>query len=211
MPSNVKSKSAPHLDILLQDCDEVSAYGGAVLVDAIARDCGLWDHVRELSAALDHRSDPSRGNKPEVLIAQILTSFATGGFSIEDAGRLAHDPALGKLIGLDSMADASTLNLWLNRQTEQGVAALWEINRKLLAWVFKQLPKSTLCPNGKAEVFFDGTESRSRASVLKKQRSTTMAIEPTPGRLCGSMENGFWGQNWTQVTKTLVNTCAHSC
>jgi hypothetical protein len=168
MPSNVKSKSAPHLDILLQDCNEVSAYGGAVLVDAIARDSGLWDHIRDLSSSLDHRSDTSRGNTPEVLIAQILTSFATGGFSIEDAGRLAQDPALGKLIGLDSMADASTLNLWLNRQTEQGVEALWEINRKLLAWVFKQLPKSTLCPNGKAEVFFDGTEIEVEGKCFEK-------------------------------------------
>lgn len=167
MPSSTFSKKNSYLDYVIQDCKDVSSYGGAVLVDAIARDAGLFESISEASQ-LDHRTDKSRGFKPEAIISQLLTSFATGGISIADAGRLAQDKALGKLIGLDRMADEATLTIWLNRQTTASVKALWEINRKLLEWTFAQLPRETLCPNGKAEVFFDGTEIEVHGKTFEK-------------------------------------------
>jgi hypothetical protein len=168
MPSNTFSKATSHLDFVIQDSDDVSTYGGAVLIDAIARDAGIYEAIAKMPS-LDHRSDKSRGFKPEAIISQILTSFATGGISIADAGRLAQDKALGKLIGLDRMADEATLNIWLKRQTPESVAALWELNRQLLTWTFAQLPKAALCPKaGKAEVFFDGTEIEVHGKKFEK-------------------------------------------
>lgn len=157
MTRAVFTKSGSHTDFVLQSSEDVSAHGGAVIIDALARDFGLWDRLRA-RAVLDHRSDKSRGFSPEVIIAQILFTLGTGGINIEDTGRLAADTALGRLLGLFRMADASTVNTWLNRQTRESIDALWALNREFIAWTMARVPKVRLLPGGKLEVFFDDTQ-----------------------------------------------------
>lgn len=155
----VIKKNPSHLDIVVQSAEDVTAFGGAVVADAIARDSGLWELLAAAAPDMEHRQDTSRGIRPDALAAQLLTSFVTGGISVADAGRLAKDAALGKLIGLPKMADETTLCKWLNAQTAESVARMWEINRQFLGWVFKQLPQEQLRDkNGKMSVFFDDTE-----------------------------------------------------
>ena len=151
------SKVSTHVDFVIQSAEDVSAHGGAVMIDALARDFGLWDRIKALPL-LDHRSDKSRGFCPEVIIAQIVLGFCTGGINIADAGRLASDPALGQLLGLPRMADASTVNLWLNRQSTEGCDALWGLIREFVQWVMAKAPKARLVRQGRLEVFFDDTQ-----------------------------------------------------
>jgi Transposase DDE domain group 1 len=157
MPRATFSKLHSHLDTVLQTSEDVTAHGGAVIIDALARDFGLWERIRALPV-LDHRTDTSRGFTPEVIVAQILLSLCTGGISIEDAGRLAGDSALGQLTGLPRMADASTLTLWLNRQSRESTDALWKIIRDFIAWVMARAPQTRLLHQGKLDVFFDDTQ-----------------------------------------------------
>ena len=153
----VFTKISSHVDTALQTAEDVSAHGGAVIIEALARDFGLWERVKA-EPLLDHRTDKSRGFSPEVLVAQILFSFCTGGINIEDTGRLAADTALGQLLGLPRMADASTINLWLNRQSREGSDALWKIIREFIAWVIARAPKERILHEGKLENFFDDTQ-----------------------------------------------------
>jgi hypothetical protein len=157
MSRPVFSKTTSHVDIVLQSAENVTAHGGAVIIDALARDFGLWERIKALNL-LDHRTDKSRGFSPEVFVAQIVLSFCTGGINIEDAGRLAADTALGQLVGLPRMADASTINLWLNRQTREGSDALWSIIREFVQWVLARAPKERFLHKGKLDVFFDDTQ-----------------------------------------------------
>ena len=157
MSRPVFSKITSHVDVVLQTAENITAHGGAVIIDALARDFGLWDRIKALPL-LDHRTDKSRGFSPEVLVAQIILSFCTGGINIEDAGRLAGDTALGQLVGLPRMADASTINLWLNRQTREGSDALWKIIREFVQWVIAKAPKERLLHKGRLDVFFDDTQ-----------------------------------------------------
>lgn len=157
MSRPVFTKNSTHVDFVLQSGEDVSAHGGAVIIDALARDFGLWERIKVLPA-LDHRSDKSRGFCPEAIIAQIVLSFCTGGMNIADAGRLAGDTALGKLLGLPRMADASTINLWLNRQTREGCDALWNVIRDFVQWVVRKAAKARVLHAGSLDVFFDDTQ-----------------------------------------------------
>lgn len=157
MTRPVFTKSSSYVDTVIQTAEDVSAHGGAVVIDALARDFGLWERIKAVPL-LDHRTDKSRGFSPEVIIAQIVFTLCTGGINMEDAGRLAGDTALGQLLGLPRMADASTINLWLNRQTRESTDALWKIIREFIASVMARAPKERLLHKGKLDAFFDDTQ-----------------------------------------------------
>lgn len=157
MARPVFSKVSSYVDIALQNSEDVTAHGGAVIIDALARDFGLWERIKA-EPLLDHRTDKSRGFSPEVIVAQILFTLCTGGINMEDAGRLGADSAPGRLLGLSRMADASTINLWLNRQSREGTDALWGIIREFIAWVMARAPKERLLHKERMDVFFDDTQ-----------------------------------------------------
>ncbi len=134
---------------------------------------------------LDHRPDKSRGFSPGVIIAQIVFSFCTGGINIEDAGRLAADTALGQLLGLPRMAGASTINLWLNRQSREGSDALWKIIREFVSWVLARAPKEPLLHKRKLDVFSTILKSKWMATTLKTPPKTTRVIAVIHGKRSG--------------------------
>ena len=71
--------------MVLEDARCATAHGGQLIVDALARDFGLWEKVRALDL-LDPRKDKRRGFSPEVLLSQFIFSFCSGGVSLADAG-----------------------------------------------------------------------------------------------------------------------------
>ena len=90
-------KKRSNVDLVLQDARGATAHGGQLIVDALAKDFGLWEKIRACGC-MDPRKDKSRGFSPEAIVSQILFSFCSGGISLADAGRLSADKALGQLL-----------------------------------------------------------------------------------------------------------------
>ena len=142
MPA-VYTKKTRHIDKVLEDARCATTHGGQLIVDALAREFGLWEKIRACSL-LDHRRDKSRGFSPEAIVAQIVFSFCSGGISLSDAGRLRGDKALGQLLGMDRWAEETTIGEWLRAQNEAGLRELWAIIREFVGWVLKRKPKGSV-------------------------------------------------------------------
>ena len=191
MKSSIHSLAPPHPDVVLQAADDVTAHGGAVMIDALARDFGLWEKIKALTI-LDHRTDLTRGFTSEVIVAQILLSLCTGGINLADAGRLAEDTALARLLGFPRMADASTLARWLNRQTPAANEALWGLTREFLAWVMPRIPAKRLLHSSKTgppklDIFFDDTQIEVEGhhfekTTLNYEGNTSYSWQPSGAR-----------------------------
>ena len=175
--SSIHSLAPTHLDVVLQAADDVTAHGGAVIIDALARDFGLWEKIKALPV-FDHRTDLTRGYTSDLLIAQILISFCTGGINIADAGRLADDTALARLLGFPRMADASTLARWLNRQTPAANEALWGLTREFLAWVMPRIPASP--PNACSITEKPALPNSTSSSTTPRSKSTATTSKTPP-------------------------------
>ena len=150
-------KKRSHVDLILQDAKSSTAHGGQLIVDALARDFGLWEKIRAMEV-FDPRKDRSRGFSPEVILAQLIFSFCSGGVSLADAGRLGGDKALGKLLGLDRWADESTIGEWLRAQSPESLNRLWAIIREFIGWVLVRAKPGRVRHGGQLEVFFDDTQ-----------------------------------------------------
>ncbi len=87
MPSYFRKKSS-NVDMVLQDARGATVHGGQLIVDALAKDFGLWEKI-QACGCMDPRKDKSRGFFPEAIVAQILFNFCSGGISLADAGRLS--------------------------------------------------------------------------------------------------------------------------
>ena len=156
MPA-IHKKRRSHVDMVLQSAETTTAHGGVIAIDALARDFGLWEKIRGCGL-MDPRTDRSRGFGPEVIMGQLLFSLCSGGICLADAERLARDQALGKLLGLERMADESTLGEWLRAQDERSLGALWQIMGEFVAWVLGQAKAGRIRHGGQLEAFFDDTQ-----------------------------------------------------
>lgn len=143
--------------MVLEEAETTTAHGGVIAIDALAKDFGLWDKIGACGL-MDPRRDRSRGFGPEVIIAQFIFSLCSGGISLADAQRLGKDTALGQLVGLERMADESTLGEWLRGQNPQSLNALWQIIREFIAWVLAQAKPGRVQRGGQLEAFFDDTQ-----------------------------------------------------
>lgn len=143
--------------MILSDSRCATAHGGQLIVDALARDFGLWDKLKALDL-IDPRKDKSRGFSPETIVAQFVFSFCSGGVSLADAGRLGGDAALGLLLGMERWADESTLGEWLRGQHAHGLNAFWHLIAQFVRWVLAQAKAERIRHAGKLEVFFDDTQ-----------------------------------------------------
>jgi len=150
-------KTRSHVDMVLEEASCATAHGGQIIVDALARDFGLWQKIRALDL-LDPRKDKSRGFSPEVLLSQFIFSFCSGGVSLADAGRLGGDKALGQLLGMERWADESTLGEWLRAQNQQSLNVLWTVIREFIAWTLERTKAARVRHGGQLEVFFDDTQ-----------------------------------------------------
>ena len=155
--SGTYTKKSRHLDKVLEDARCATAHGGQLLVDALAKDFGLWKKIKACPL-LDPRKDKSRGFSPDVIVAQLVFSFCSGGISLSDAGRLGGDKALGELLGMDRWAEETTIGGWLRAQTDVALREFWSIIREFVGWAIERAKSSRIRRNGELEVFFDDTQ-----------------------------------------------------
>ena len=106
--ATIHKKRRSHVDMVLEEGETTTAHGGVIAIDALAKDFGFWDKLRACGL-MDPRKDRSRGFGPEAVMAQLIFSLCSGGISLADAERLSRDQAMGKLVGVERMADESTL------------------------------------------------------------------------------------------------------
>lgn len=156
MPAFYKKKRT-HVDMVLESSETTTAHGGVIAVDALARDFSLWEKLKACEW-MDPRTDRSRGFSPEVIVAQLIFTLCSGGTCLADAERLAKDQALGRLLGLERLADESTLGEWLRAQNQNGLRQLWQIIGEFVSWALAQARAGRICHAGQWEVFFDDTQ-----------------------------------------------------
>lgn len=155
MPAFTKRKTKLHLQ--LTNSHHATAHGGQVLVDALCRRFGLWQRIHQ-EPSLDHRKRTGAGFSPVANVAQLLFTLTSGGASLADAERLGQDRVLLQLLGLDKVADQTTLGQWLRGQTKESVLALHRINADLVDWASQQAKPGRWLHGGEVELFFDDTQ-----------------------------------------------------
>jgi hypothetical protein len=155
MPAFTKRKTKLHLQ--LTNSHHATAHGGQVLVDALCRRFGLWQRIHQ-EPSLDHRKRTGAGFSPVANVAQLLFTLTSGGASLADAERLGQDRVLLQLLGLDKVADQTTLGEWLRGQTKESVLALHRINADLVDWASQQAKPGRWLHGGEVELFFDDTQ-----------------------------------------------------
>jgi len=151
------SRNEIRFDIELLPSDQASAHAGQLSVLALLNQFDLWERVQQ-AVALDSRLQKSKGFDPEVLVAQLVFCFTSGGVSLADAERLNEDTALKALLGIEAFADHTTLGEWLREVGAAGWEAVRRINREFVAWVLAQAQPGRYLHSGRLEGFFDDTQ-----------------------------------------------------
>jgi hypothetical protein len=151
------TKKSPRLKLEVLPNHDTSVTGGLIAVEALAQQFGLWPKLAALTV-LDPRRDRSRGFAPEVIAGQIIAALCSGGTSLVDSERLNADPLAKQLFGVTKFADESQVGEWLRAQTDQGVAAVRALNRKLVAWIDRRVQRRRVQHGGQDELFFDDTQ-----------------------------------------------------
>jgi hypothetical protein len=155
MPAIHKKETRLKLEFVTNT--DQSIHAGLVAVEAMARRFGLWKKVRQISW-LDARKDKKRGYGPEVIIGQLIYALCTGGGCLSDSEALNDDPLALELFGVGKFADQSQVGEWLREQSEESVAALRQLLREFVTWVWAQADGRRLLHAGQREVFFDDTQ-----------------------------------------------------
>jgi hypothetical protein len=151
------SKRNSRFRLQLTNSEMASAHGGQVLVEAMARRLGLWEHIKACPS-LDPRKRSDRGFAPVALVAQLLFTLTSGGVSLADAERMGRDSVLLELTGLDQGADESTLGEWLRAQTKESVLELMRINWRVVDQILREAKPGRYQRAGSLDFFFDDTE-----------------------------------------------------
>ena len=136
---------------------KLSTLGGLPALEALAQQFGLWKKLRALPG-LDPRTRTTHGYSPELIVAQLLYSFCSGGASLADAERLNDEPLARQLARVARFADQSQLGEWLRGQSDASVAAVWGLIGEFVAWVLDRAASSRWTYAGRAEAFFDDTQ-----------------------------------------------------
>lgn len=134
-----------------------TAHGGQVLVDAMARRFRLWERLARVEG-IDPRTRKGAGHDPEAMAAQLIFTLTSGGSSLADAERLGHDAVLLESVGLEKVADQTTLGEWLRAQTRESVRLLCKLNSDFVKEAIKESQPARIRHGGELELFFDDTE-----------------------------------------------------
>jgi hypothetical protein len=134
-----------------------TAHGGQVLVDAFCRRFRLWERLAGI-AGLDPRTRKGAGHDAEALAAQIVFTLTSGGSTLADAERIGQDAVLLESVGLEKVADQTTLGEWLRAQTPESVRALCHLNSAFVKEAIAESPARRIRHGGELEVFFDDTQ-----------------------------------------------------
>ena len=127
-------KRSPKLHFQFVPAQKQSTLGGLPALEALAQQFDLWNKVRCLPG-LDPRTRTSHGYSPELIVAQILYCFGSGGASLADAERLNDEPLVRQLARVEKFADQSQLGQWLRAQSPESIAAVWGLIAQFVEWV----------------------------------------------------------------------------
>jgi hypothetical protein len=134
-----------------------TAHGGQVLVDTLCRRFHLWERISRIEG-IDPRTRKGSGHDPEAMAAQIIFTLTSGGATLADAERIGHDAVLLESVGLDKVADQTTLGEWLRAQSLESVQGLCKLNSDFVTEVIAESKPARVRHGGELEVFFDDTE-----------------------------------------------------
>jgi len=134
-----------------------TAHGGQVLIDALCRRFRLWERISRIEK-LDPRRRKGAGYDPETLCAQVIFTLSSGGTTLADAERLGQDAILLESVGLEKVADQTTLGEWLRAQTPESLRRLCKLNSDFVTEVLGESKPARVRHGGELEVFFDDTE-----------------------------------------------------
>jgi len=126
-------------------------------VESLAQEFGLWNKIRALPG-IDPRVRTSHGYSPDLIVAQWLYSFCSGGASLADAQRLKDEPLARPLARVNQCADPTQLGEWLRKQSDVSITALWQLIRQFIQGVLPRAQAARWTYAGRAEVFFDDTQ-----------------------------------------------------
>lgn len=150
-------KRSPRIQFQFVPAARQSTLGGLPAIEALAQQFGLWEKLRALPG-LDPRSRTTHGYSPELIVAQLLYCFCSGGASLADAERLNEEPLCRQLARVPQFADQTQLGEWLRKQTEASIAAFWKLSAQFVQWVIERAEPARWTYCGRAEVFFDDTQ-----------------------------------------------------
>lgn len=151
------AKRSPKIRFEFVPAKKQSILGGLPALEALTQRFGLWDKIRALPG-IDPRQRTTHGYEPELIVAQLLYCFCSGGASLADAERLNDEPLVRQLARVEHFADQTQLGEWLRKQSEASVAAFWELIAEFIQWVIGQADAARWTYAGRAEVFFDDTQ-----------------------------------------------------
>lgn len=134
-----------------------TAHGGQILVDSLCRRFRLWERLAAIER-LDPRKRKGSGHDPEAMAAQVVFTLSSGGTTLADAERLGQDGVLLESVGLEKVADQTTLGQWLRAQTPESVRGLCKLNSDFVKEVISNSKPARVRHGGELEVFFDDTE-----------------------------------------------------
>lgn len=134
-----------------------TAHGGQVLIDSFCRRYRIWERLAAIKG-LDPRKRKGSGHDPEAMAAQIIFTLSSGGTTLADAERLGQDAVLLESVGLEKVADQTTLGEWLRAQTPESILGLCKLNSDLVKEVIRDSKPARVRHAGELEIFFDDTE-----------------------------------------------------
>ena len=151
------TKRSPKLRFQFVATKKQTTLGGLPALEALAQQFELWKKIRTLPG-LDPRTRTTHGYSPELLVAQLLYSFCSGGASLADAERLNDEPLVRQLARVEKFADQTQLGEWLRKQNDTSLAAFWQLIAEFVQWVLARADAARWTYAGRAEVFFDDTQ-----------------------------------------------------
>jgi hypothetical protein len=126
------TKRSPKIRFEFVAARKQSTLGGLPALEALARQFDLWQKIRALPG-LAPRTRTSHGYSPELIVAQLLYSFCSGGASLADAERLNDEPLVRQLARVKKFADPTQLGQWLRQQNDTSIARALEPQRAVCA------------------------------------------------------------------------------
>ena len=120
--------------------DLLTSRAGLLSIAQLMQSIGFPDWVDRYFPA----PKSNRGFPPSTFVNAVMLMLHEGGRCLDDLRHLREDQALRTLLGLTQIPESDSLGDWLRRHGQQGVAALTNVNRELLACSLHHCSRVTL-------------------------------------------------------------------
>jgi hypothetical protein len=198
------TKRSPKIRFEFVPAQKQSTLGGLPALEALAQQFDLWRKLRALPG-LDPRTRTSHGYSPELIVAQLLYSFCSGGASLADAERLNDEPLVRQLARVEKFADQTQLGQWLRAQSDTAIAAFWKLIAEFVQWVIARADAARWTYAGRAEAFFDDTQIEVFGPSFEGAKINYA------GNLALSWQTLWFGPSWWTANSVRLATSAARC